>query len=64
MSATDRFSITKPFSQIPAPSENVLLVVIAAAFLILHIAVGVILIGTSEPVATTTQQEMKTSHYD
>ena len=43
MSVTERPSYTKSSFQIPPPSENVLLVVIAAAFLVLHIAAGLIL---------------------
>jgi hypothetical protein len=64
MSITERFSITKSFSRIPAPSEKLLLAVIAAAFLVLHIAAGVILINASGPVATTTQEDARASLYD
>jgi hypothetical protein len=47
MSVTERPSYTKSSFQIPPPSENVLLAVVAAAFLVLHIAAGVILINAS-----------------
>jgi hypothetical protein len=42
--------------QIPAPSENVLLALIAAAFLVLHIAACVILTNAPGPAVTTTQE--------
>ena len=64
MSVTERPSSTKSSFEIPAPSENVLLTVIAAAFLILHIAAGVILIDAFRPAATTTQEEPRGSLYD
>jgi hypothetical protein len=57
MSINERFSIIKSFSEVRAPSEEVLLAVIAAAFLILHIVAGSILIDAFGPAATTTQQE-------
>ena len=61
MSVTERPSFSKSSS---APSENVLLAVIAAAFLILHIAAGVILINASGLSATPTQEEARASLYD
>ncbi len=64
MSAAEGFSITKSFSKIPAPSENVLLAVIAAAFLVLHIAAGVILINASAVASPITQDEGKPSLHD
>jgi hypothetical protein len=63
MSVTERPSYPKSSFQIPAPGENVLLAVIAAAFLVLHVAAGVILINASGP-ATTTQEDAKPSLYD
>ena len=64
MSVTERPSYPKSSFQIPAPSESVLLAVIAAAFLVLHIAAGAILINTSAPATSTTQQEVTPSFYD
>jgi hypothetical protein len=61
MSVTERPSVSKSSS---APSENVLLAVIAAALLILHIAAGVILINASGLSATPTQEEARASLYD
>jgi hypothetical protein len=63
MSITEKYSITKSFSKIPAPSEKLLLAVIAA-FLILHIAAGVILVDASKPAATATREEARASLYD
>jgi hypothetical protein len=59
MSVTERPSYPKSSFQIPGPSENVLLAVIAAAFLVLHIAAGVILINAS--ATATTQDEARPS---
>jgi hypothetical protein len=64
MSITERPSYKKSSFQVPAPSENVLLAIIAVAFLIFHIAVGVVLIKPSGDVAATTQDEPKSSPYD
>ena len=64
MSVAERPSYRKPSFQIPAPSENVLLAVIAAAFLVLHIAAGVILINASAPATSTTLEEAKPAPYD
>ena len=64
MSVTERPSYAKSSFQIPAPSENLLLAVIAAAFLVLHIAAGVILINASAPATSTTQEEATPSLYD
>ena len=50
--------------QIPAPSENLLLAVIAAAFLALHIAAGVMLINASSVAAPAAQEEVKPPLYD
>jgi hypothetical protein len=63
MSVTERPSSAKSF-QIPAPSENVLLAVIIAAFLALHIVAGVILINASSMTATTTQEAAAPALYD
>ena len=62
MSVTERPSYTKSF-QIPAPSENVLLAVIAAAFLVLHIAAGVILINASSIATSATQEQANAPFY-
>jgi hypothetical protein len=62
MSVTER-PLTKSV-QIPAPSENLLLAVIIAAFLALHIAAGVILINASSMTATTTQEAAAPDLYD
>ena len=43
MTFTERASFTKSSFQIPAPSENALLAIIAGAFLVLHVAAGIIL---------------------
>ncbi len=64
MSVTERPSYKKSSFQVPAPSENVLLAIIAVAFLIFHIAVGVVLIKPSSDVAAATQDEPKSSPYD
>jgi hypothetical protein len=61
MSVTERPSLPKSSFQIPAPSENMLLAVIAAAFLVLHIAAGVILINASASATATSQQEARPS---
>jgi hypothetical protein len=63
MSVADRPSYTKTLFQIPQPSENVLLAVIAAAFLVLHIAAGFILIKSSAVAISTNQEEAKPSPY-
>jgi hypothetical protein len=62
MSVTER-PYTKSV-QIPAPSENLLLAVIIAAFLALHIAAGVILVNASSTVTTTTQEAATPALYD
>ena len=64
MSVTERPTYAKSSFQIPAPSENLLLAVIAAAFLVLHIAAGVILINASVAATSTTQEEPSASLYD
>ena len=64
MSVTERPSYTKTLFQIPQPGENGLLAVIAAAFLVLHIAAGVILIKVAAVTTSTTQEEAKPSPYD
>ena len=64
MSVTERPSHTKSSFQIPQPSENLLLAVIAAAFLVLHIAAGVILINAAGAAPATTQEEPRASLYD
>jgi hypothetical protein len=64
MSVTERPSYTKSSFQIPAPSENALLAVIAAAFLVLHIAAGVILINAPTIAAATVQDEATVAPYD
>jgi hypothetical protein len=63
MSVTERPSYTKSF-QILAPSENVLLAVIIAAFLALHVAAGFILVNASPMTATTTQETAAPALYD
>jgi hypothetical protein len=63
MSVTERPSYTKSL-QIPAPSENVLLAVIIAAFLVLHIAAGVLLVNASSMTAATTQEAATPALYD
>ncbi|HLG80365.1 MAG TPA: hypothetical protein VKY22_05070 [Bradyrhizobium sp.] len=64
MSVTERRSYKRSSFQVPALSENVLLAIIALAFLIFHIAVGVVLIKPSGGAAATTQDEPKPSPYD
>jgi hypothetical protein len=64
MSVSERPSSTKSSLEIPAPSENVLLAVVAAAFLVLHIAAGVMVINASQTAATATQEEARASLYD
>jgi hypothetical protein len=64
MSFTERPSYTKSSFDIPAPSENVLLAVIAATFLVLHITAGVILINAAGAAPATTQEEAGPSLYD
>ena len=63
MSVSERPSSAKASFEIPPPSENVLIAVIAAAFLVLHIAAGVILVNAFGPAATT-QEEPRPSLYD
>jgi hypothetical protein len=62
MSFIERSSLTKPPVRIPAPSEDLLLAVIAVAFLIVHIAGGII-VQSSLP-ADSTSHEAKASYYD
>jgi hypothetical protein len=64
MSVTERPSHAKSSFQIPAPSENVLLAVIVAAFLVLHIAAGVILIKASGNAAATAPDQAAAAFYD
>ena len=64
MSVSERPSSAKSSFEIPAPSENVLLAVIAAAFLVLHIAAGIILINAFGPAPATTQEESRAPLYD
>jgi hypothetical protein len=64
MSVTERPSRIISSFEISPPSENVLLSVIAAAFLVLHIAAGVILINASAVATSTTQEEPRASLYD
>ena len=68
MSVTERPyakpSYAKSSFQIPAPGENVLLAAIAAAFLALHIAAGVMLINAPSIATSTTQGEPKAALYD
>lgn len=61
---TDRPSLTRSSFQIPAPSENVLLAVIAAAFLVFHIAAGIILINASAVATSTAREDAKSSLYN
>jgi hypothetical protein len=62
MSVTER-PYSKSSFQIPLPSETKLLAIIAAAFLVLHIAASVILIDASAP-ATTQQEARPSPDYD
>jgi hypothetical protein len=57
MSIAERRSTTRPSAKIPAPSENVMLVIVALAFLMFHIAVAVTIHGAlpNEPVAQLEQ---------
>jgi hypothetical protein len=64
MSVTERPSYTKSSIQIPAPSGNLLLAVIAEAFLALHIVAGVMLINASSAAEPAAQQEMTSPLYD
>jgi hypothetical protein len=64
MSVTERPSYTKSSFQVPAPGENVLLAVVAAAFLVLHIAAGVVLNNASSIATSTTQEAARASLYD
>ncbi len=54
MSIDERSSSTKRSFRVPAPSENVLLAVVAFAFLILHVLAGTLVhraLPDDEPVA-------------
>jgi len=64
MSVTERPLYKKSSFQVSAPSEHVLLVIVAVAFLIFHITVGVVLIKPSGGVAAVTQDEPRSSPYD
>jgi hypothetical protein len=64
MSVTERPSQAKSWFQIPAPSENVLLAVIVAAFLVLHIAAGVILINASSSADAAAPDQAATAFHD
>jgi hypothetical protein len=64
MSVAELPSSTKTSFQIPTPSAKVLIAVIAVAFLVLHIAAGVMLINASKIAATTAQEEARASLYD
>jgi len=64
MSVTERSSFNKSAFQIPAPSENLVLTIIAVAFLILHVAVGVIVQNSLPVDPTAILDEAKPSSYD
>jgi hypothetical protein len=64
MSFIERSSFTKSSFQIPAPSENVLLAIITGAFLVLHVAAGIILQSSLPADSTATLQVAKASYYD
>ena len=66
MSVTERPSFRKSSFQIPAPSENLLLAVIVAAFLALHIAAGMILANafTSSAIEVPTTQNEAAASFD
>jgi hypothetical protein len=64
MSFIERSSFTKSPVRIPAPSEDLLLAVIAVAFLILHIAIGIIVQSSLPADSTATLREAKPSYYD
>jgi hypothetical protein len=64
MSFIEKASFTKSPLQIPAPSEDLLLAVIAVAILILHIAVGIIVQSSLPADSTATLREPKVSYYD
>ena len=64
MTFTERTSFTKSSFQMPAPSENALLAIIAGAFLVLHVAAGIILQRSLPADSTATSHEAKASYYD
>ena len=64
MSFIERFSFTKSPVRIPAPGEDLLLAVIAVAFLILHIAGGIIVQNSLPADSMATSHEAKSSYYD
>ena len=63
MTFIERSSFTKSSFQITAPSENVLLATIAGAFLVLHVAAGIIL-QESLPADAVATFEAKPSFSD
>jgi hypothetical protein len=64
MSFIERSSFTKSPVRIPAPSEDLLLAVIAVAFLFLHIAGGIIVQSSLPADSTATSHEATPSYYD
>jgi hypothetical protein len=64
MTFTERFSFTKSSFQIPAPSENVVLSIIAIAFLILHVAVGIVVQKSLPADPAVTSHDTRPSLYD
>jgi hypothetical protein len=64
MSFIERSSFTKSSFQIPTPSENVVLTIIAGAFLILHVAVGIAVQKSLPANPAVTLHEAKSPHYD
>ena len=63
MTFIERSSLAKSSFQIPAPSSNVLLAIIAGAFLVLHVAAGIIL-QRSLPADAVATFEAKPSFSD
>jgi hypothetical protein len=64
MSFIEKSSFTKSPVRIPAPSEGLLLAVIAVAILILHIAIGIIVQRSFPTASTATSHEVTVSYYD
>jgi len=64
MSSAEQSSFTKSFLQITMPDEMTLLTIVAVAIVVLHIAVGVTLLGPSSSSSASTLQDTRASLYD
>jgi hypothetical protein len=64
MSVIERRPPAKLSFQIPLPSENTLISIVAVAFLILHILAGSMLLNASPTAPAISQEESRSSPYD